>query len=378
MPIPIHSGSVIFHAVDSSNNLGERLYLQMHQKEGNFVYSPYTISTLLAISYFSASNETKRALEKNLQFSDNQNITLTQFARLLKQIKDPRISTSSSIWLQSNAIKNKTEEVVNRFFGPIFHNVDFNKNLRAIAEEINKLSSAATGGKLTQFIQESNLSPDLKMLLTDLFFLKAAWRTPFPQENTKEEIFQMDAIKSKNVKMMHVSSEFAYSSSDRFFLIEVPLAIPKGIRKEISFYLLLPKIPEWMLTIEEEFNVKTILQAARGVQKTMMELSIPLFDISELISLKEPLEQIGLNDLFLNAANFTKILPKGGISKFFHVSPLNVTESGIEANELSTKALPIKKKSKDTIQFIFNRPFLFFAIDKGTGAILLMGRISEP
>lgn len=350
----------------------------MHQKEGNFVYSPFTISTLLAISYFSSSNETKRALEDNLQFSDNQNITLTQFARLLKQVKDPRISTSSSIWLQSNAIKNKTEEVVNKFFGPIFHNVNFNRNLGAVVEEINKLSSTATGGKLTQFIQDSNLSPDLKMLLTDLFFLKAAWRTPFYQENTREEIFHMDAIKSKNVKMMHAVGEFAYSSSDRFFLIEVPLAIPKGGRKEISLYLLLPKIPEWMLTVEEEFNVKTILQAARGMQKNVIELSIPVFDISELIALREPLEEIGLNDLFLETANFTKILPKGGISKFFHVSPFSVSEAGIETSELPAKSMPIKKKSKDTIQFIFNRPFLFFVIDKGTGTILLMGRISEP
>lgn len=372
------SGQNMFNAVNSSNKLGEMLYKPLHQKQGNFAFSPFAISSLLSITYFTASNETKMAIEKALQFSDNPNIALMQFARLLKQIQDPRMNISNSIWLQGSAIKNRTEDVVNNSFGLIFRKVDFNKNSPSIVQGINRMAAIATKGKVMSLLEESNLSADMRLLLIDLFYLKGEWQVPFQPNETHEGNFQIDPIKAKPVKMMQAVGEFAYSSSDRFFLLELPLAQPKGIRKEISFYLLLPKQAEWMLSIEENFNVGEILQAARGVQKNIIALSLPMFDISELLSLREPLDEIGLKAIFLNSANFSKIIKEGGVDKFFHASPLSLNEYGVEGPDAPVKQPKKAVKFEENVEFTFDRPFLFFAIDKTTGIILLIGRISEP
>lgn len=372
--------NVVFNAVNSTNLLGEKLYLQLHQKEGNLIFSPFGIANLLAAAYYASSDATKKSFEDSLQYSDNENVTLIQFARLLKQVQDPRFILGSSVWLQSNAFKNKTEEIVRKYFGQVFYNVNFQKNTNLALDEINKWASAISEGKVPKILQESNLDPNFDILLISLFYLRGIWRTPFIKEETKEELFQIDPLKSKKVPMMHVVGEFGYSSNDRFFLIELPLAVPKGLRREISFYFLHPKVPEWMLSIEENFNIKTILQAARGMQKNNMSINLPIFDLSELISLKEPLEEIGLKAPFEVGANFSKVTKKApvGINKFFHVAPFSINESGVEAADSPVKTVHPHKLPKNLIQFSFNRPFLFFAIDKGTGVVLLMGRVSEP
>lgn len=375
--LPCHAELTFFNAVSNSNQFGERLFHQLRRNEGNFAYSPYSISLLLNLIYFSSSKETKITLQENLDYSDNQNITLLQFARILRQTKDPRITVGTSIWLQPKINRHKVSPYIDRYYGDIFHYVNFKDGEKVVAD-MNNWSSKITENTLPLLVQESNIKPDLRFLPVSLLFLKSNWKIPFPQEATNEEDFYFESQNSKKVKMMRVIDNYFYSESENFFLVEIPFENPKMVRKEISLYILQSKNPEEQVAVEEELSIREVLRTAGRSRRVFMDLSLPIFNITELLSLDYAFNSLGIGEMFQSSANFSKIEMDRGLDKFLHVAPISINEFGQQTSFSSLKKPYKPREDKNIMKIQFNRPFLFFVVDKNLNLILLIGRLFEP
>ena len=111
-----------------------------------------------------------------------------------------------------------------------------------------------------------------------------------------------------------------------------------------------------------------------------MTLSLPKFDISSSLKLKEPLEKLGITDIFDETkADLTGISPRPSLylSKVVHKTFLEVDENGTQAVAASG-VVGMEKSSPSWETFNANRPFLFFIRHNKTQTILFYGRVCSP
>jgi serpin B len=104
---------------------------------------------------------------------------------------------------------------------------------------------------------------------------------------------------------------------------------------------------------------------------------MPKFTFSYEVSLKDVLSAMGMEVAFTDGADFTGILPGGGllITGVKHKTFIEVNEEGTEAAAVTSVEVGVTSIGN----FIsFNKPFLFAIAEKSTGTILFVGRMMKP
>lgn len=103
---------------------------------------------------------------------------------------------------------------------------------------------------------------------------------------------------------------------------------------------------------------------------------LPKFKISTQLKMIDILKQIGIHDLFDDAANLSGISPSDlFVSNVIQHTNIEIDENGTEAS--SATIIDIANKGGQTI-FEANKPFAFFVIEKQTQTLLFMGKVYSP
>ena len=110
---------------------------------------------------------------------------------------------------------------------------------------------------------------------------------------------------------------------------------------------------------------------------------LPRFEAKTSYDLEGTLGAMGVTDAFdKNLANLTGIgeTKKGRlyVYKASHDAYVGVDEKGTEAAAVTTVIVEIEEARPSPVDFVADRPFLFVIHDGETGAILFMGRLSDP
>ncbi len=113
-----------------------------------------------------------------------------------------------------------------------------------------------------------------------------------------------------------------------------------------------------------------------------VDVFLPRFKLEQAFVLNGHLAALGMPDAFSEArADFSGMRPDGRkdlrISKVVHKAFVDVNEEGTEAAAATAVIMETKSISMGPV-FRADRPFIFLIRDVRTGAILFMGRVSDP
>merc|ERR1719402_295074 len=157
-------------------------------------------------------------------------------------------------------------------------------------------------------------------------------------------------------------------------------------------------MPETIITTEEEdeefreiikANIGTIRQ---NMTKTLTEIIMPKFKIDYKESIVEPLQNLGIKDVFTSAADLTPMLGSGHfaqVSDVNHAVSFNVDEKGVEGAAVTSVQISARTFHQPLFMLI-NKPFYFVVSnrcrypDAGGSACdfgnvpLFMGRVVNP
>ncbi len=100
--------------VRENNSFALDLYQQLRNEEGNLFFSPFSISTALAITYAGARNETAAEMAQVLHFSQEGEQLHKNFATILSDVQTEcgeQVSIANRLWAQKGI--NFQEEFVN-------------------------------------------------------------------------------------------------------------------------------------------------------------------------------------------------------------------------------------------------------------------------
>ena len=148
----------------------------------------------------------------------------------------------------------------------------------------------------------------------------------------------------------------------------------------------------WFILPDEDVNVDTLLTDADVLsfitsnnqwsnQKTVnINLSIPKFDVSSGLDLKEGLKNLGVTDCFdIEKSDFSPLQDEQGcITEATHAARVAIDEKGVIAAAFTSMmeaggAMP----NADEVDFVADRPFIF-VITGFDGLPLFIGIVNQP
>lgn len=369
----------------ANNQFTFDLFKQVFKEDTNIIFSPYSISSTMAMTYGGAQGKTKKEFEQVFHFPDSLKthqgyyFLNGNFENLNKQ-EGLKIKIANGIWKKENfGFKETFISITNNYYNGSVYSL-------TSAEKINDWTKKKTSGKITKLLDESDLV-NVKMVLTNAVYFKGGWDNPFKKSETTQDSFIVNKNKKIAVDMMHKTDQFNYYNDQYMQIIELPYK-----NKNASMIIVLPKertfsFSQVIENIDATFiknltyNSKEAFyfQQKYSFQPNLINLSLPKFSCNSSLELKTVLSNMGMPSAFdIDHANFKGITHEDlCISKVIHKAFIEVNEKGSEA-AAATSVTMVTREIKKPIEVNINRPFLFFIKDSKTNTILFIGAIQNP
>jgi len=360
------------------------LYEALRGREGNLFFSPFSLSTALAMTYAGARGRTAVEMAGTLRFMIGQPELHGAFAALVQRLQGGgerrayQLAIANTLWGQTGyGFLPSFVELTQRYYGAGLREVDFAHATEAARSAINTWVEQQTQGRITNLLAPGVLGPLTRLVLTNAIYFKGDWEEPFSRNATRREPFLTSAGGQVTVPMMRRTGWMKYLEADLFQALELPYA-----GGDLSMLVFLPREAGGLPAFEQTLTDSSLAGWLAKLGWEEVETHLPRFKLTEELLLNEVLSGMGMPLAFDSArADFSGM--DGGdelyISAVVHKAFVEVNEEGTEAAAatgvaLAGRAMPVQRPPV----FRADRPFVFLIRDTRSGSILFMGRVTDP
>ncbi len=377
--------------VKGNTGFALRLYDAVRNRsDGNFFYSPYSISLALAMTYAGARGDTEQQMSQALGFSLAQENLHPAFNALDKALASGQrteegdegspftLNIANSIWGQHGfEFLDEFLDTLAENYGAGMHLVDFARpeNARGL---INDWVAEHTEDRIQGLIPEGAISTLTRLVLTNAIHFNASWLQPFEAAQTTDGMFIRLDGSEVATPLMQQSVRTDYSEGDGYQAIKLQYV---GYR--LFMIIVLPENDRFQ-AFENDFDVAKWTEIVSGFGDTRVALTMPRFEFDSAIGLSEILKRLGMELAFVppagsSGADFSGMNGNRDlyIKDVLHKAFVSVDERGTEA-AASTAVLWEISSMPGSATMTVNRPFVFLIRDEASGTILFMGRVLAP
>jgi serpin B len=368
------------------------MYHRVAPAEGNMVFSPYSISIALAMTYAGSRGATEQAMASTMHFTLSQQALHPAFNSLDLALASRganaagregagfKLSIVNALWAQAGyPFQTDYLNSVGLNYGAGIRLVDFVQLPEVCRDTINGWVESETQGKIVDLLAPGTITSSTRMVLTNAIYFDAAWASKFTKEVTRDRPFTTASSAVISVPTMHQEGAFAYYRGTSF----AALALPYD-GNELDMVIVLPDSGGFA-SVAQEFSAQGLAAVTAGLQPQQVSLSLPKFTFTAAsLSLADVLKAMGMTVAFTGAADFSGMVvpPEAvAISDVIHKAFVAVDEAGTTA-AAATAVIMVRTVSivvtPPPVPFVVDRPFLFFIRDVATGSILFMGQITDP
>lgn len=353
----------------------------------NLFFSPYSISTALAMTYIGARGETAVEMARVLHFSLGQNQLHPAFSQLMTTIEtapssDYQILSANRLWGQDGAFfEPQFLGQLQQYYGGEVETLDFINQTEICRQTINDWVEERTQDKIQDPIAPNKLTSLTRFVLTNAIYFQGNWLAVFDPERTRDATFTTASGEQANVSMMYQREYFEYAEVEGLQILELPY---RG--DALSMVVLLPDAVGGLAALERRFtpdNLQQWLSAltlpVEGPELMQIQLWLPKFRVTSEFDLTKVLSMMGMPSAFGERSDFSGI--NGGrdlfISDVIHKAVVEVSEIGTEA-AAATAIGGVTRGVPPSIEFRADRPFVFLIRHRHSGSILFLGRVANP
>ncbi|MEA3449303.1 MAG: serpin family protein [Bacteroidota bacterium] len=365
-------------AVEGNNAFCFDLMEAGYEPSENMVFSPFSISTALAMTYDGTAWRTKWDMAKTMHFPfsrQKNHESWTQILDYFKQLKTPVFQLANAVWAQENYYF--TEEFMEglKDFDARVEYVDFRNTVKReeARRRINQWVEAKTERKIRQLIRKRNVNDLTRMILVNAIYFNADWQTQFDPEKTRKNDFHTPDGEIET-DFMTMKSDILHAEKENFRAIQLPY------RDELaSMYILLPAKDKKPADIVTWLNNDQFNSLCDDFKETKIMLALPRFKVEERYEMKKTLKKMGMVAPFSNYANFSNMNGEKNlvIDDVIHQAVVEVDEEGTEA-AAATAVVIREKTAKRPLEFIVDKPFIFIIKEHKQGNILFAGIVNNP
>ncbi|MEO5730813.1 MAG: serpin family protein [Byssovorax sp.] len=374
----------------SNNALAFDLYGKTRTQAGNLALSPISISTALTMTWGGARGETAAQMKKVLHAEGEADKAMDVSGKLVASFGNE--GSKVTLRVANRLFGEKTYAFEQAYldrtkaaFGAPLEGLDFKRAADASRTHINDWVAKQTQDRIKDLIPKGALDADTRLVLTNAIYFLGDWMEPFKKEATRPAPFQVTATAAKDVPTMSQTASFRFAATDGVKLLEMPY---QG--GEVAMLFVLPDAPAGLEAVEKRLSPEALDRWIGAMAFDRVNVALPKFEINPAasLSLGATLQALGMPLAFdRGKADFTGIANPPSpadrlfISQVFHKAFVKLDEKGTEAAAATAVVMAragSAAPSKPPAEFKADHPFLFVLRHVKSGAILFMGRVSDP
>jgi serpin B len=355
--------------------------------DGNLVFSPYSISLALAMTYAGARGQTESQMASALHFDLPQSQLHPAFNALdlaLAQQGEPASKDQTPLQLRiANAVwAEQTFPFLQDFldtlalnYGAGIHQADFINNYEPVRKEINAWVEDQTEDKIKDLLAAGTIKPVTRMVLVNAIYFKADWLHQFEKESTADQPFHLLDGSTVTVPLMSQDAFAPYAQGDGWQAIDFPYAGDTA-----AMTIIVPDEGNFE-TFDASFDSAMLDSVLSNMEPTSLIFALPKFSFTRDFGLTGQLSALGMSEAFDPLlADFSGMTgkPELYISDVIHKAFIAVDEKGAEAAAATAVIMELASAPMFEVTLIVDRPFLFLIRDTVSGQILFMGRVVNP
>jgi serpin B len=372
-------------AVAAINGLGADLYRQVTAKDGehgNVILSPYSIEAALAMTRNGAVGETRSQMDKVLRAGagDELDKALSALDQELARRAghkgnearngDVALAPANTLFGQSGLpFEQIFLDTLAKYYGAGMNLVDYEKAAEAARLEINRWAAERTNGKIIDLLPEHSVDYLTRLVLVNAIYFKAPWAQAFAGVGDKP-FFTANGT-TVSAPAMETGKISDYREGPGWKSVDIPY-----IGNELSMLVI---VPDDLAAFESSFDGDTIGSITAVPKESLAQLQMPKFSFRSQMQLSSELSTLGMEQAFTLAADFSGMTKATQlhIDDVYHQAFIAVDEQGTEASA-ATAVVAVEMAGSCCQSFTVDKPFVFAIRDVTTGAVLFLGRVTDP
>jgi len=353
------------------------LYGQLATRKGNLAIAPTSTATVLGMVAAGAKGATEQQLVDALRVplpADRLHAAIGGLVRTLATRSGAGVTLREvdQAWVQQGLqlLGDFTRTLTRDYAAPLA-SIDFANTQRA-ADTINRWVSEKTDAKIPKLV-----SPDVldaaELVLTDAVYLDAKWEHGFDPKLTKDEPFHLAGGSTVAVPTMHQTEHLGAAAGSGWTAVAIPY---RGYSLELDVI-----VPDDLARFEHDFGRARLAQIVAGMKPANVALTLPKFEFrAHFDNLKDPLATLGVRDAFdPDRADFSGMTGRRDLflSSVVHAAFVHVDEQGTVAAG-ATGGIMEPTSAEVVLPVRVDKPFVFVVRDKATGAVVFLGRVTDP
>lgn len=371
--------------VEGNNAFALDLFRELKNNGGNIFFSPYSISTALAMTYAGARGNTAKQMADVLHFTLDPQELHPAFAGVetgLNAVQGKgniRLSVANALWpMKGYPFRGQYLALVKKHYGVTITPLDYQRAVEAARKTINRWVEEKTQNKIENLIRPGVLNALTRLVLTNAIYFKGDWASRFKEELTKDDKFFLPSGKTVRAPMMNQEHKFGYAEFQSLQVLELPY-----IGNDLSMLVFLPKKKDGLGQLEKQLTVDKLKRWTAALGQRKVKVFLPKFKMTSQFRLDETLADMGMGDAFDSSrADFSGMDGRPNwlfIGAVIHKAFVDVNEEGTEAAAATAVVMRIKMAAPVPVPtFRADHPFLFLIRENATGSILFLGRVVDP
>ncbi|MDD4253480.1 MAG: serpin family protein, partial [Methanoculleus horonobensis] len=304
----------------------------------NIFFSPYSISSVLAITYEGARGTTADEIRSVLHLPENETPPREGYAGLDAALnhgdQNYTLRTANALWAEETyPFLPEYVDTAARRYGANVTNLDFVNDSEASRQTINRWVEEKTEDKIRDLLPAGSIDPLTRLVITNAIYFKGTWIKQFDPAETTEEEFRVATGETVRVQMMHRTDEdavYGYAETETLQVLKMPYAHTDGT--ELSMLVLLPR-EDNLTAAEEALGAGTLAEIQDSLTDRRVRVVFPKFTLETEYSLPGTLAAMGMPTAFSDAADLSGMdgTDMLFISDVVHKAFVDVNEEGTEA-----------------------------------------------
>ena len=365
--------------VNANNQFAIELYQQINkQAENNVFFSPYSLSTAMAMLYAAAEGETKQQIQKTFHYPAPA-ILNPNSAALYNQFNKPNpnydLSTVNDLWMRQGLSPNQTYlDTVKRYYGGQVTNLDFASRPEPSRQTINKTIANHTKQMIPELLPEGSIKSSTAAVLTNAVYFKSQWAQPLGLRGSTQPFYNLNGTIT-DTNFMYSIENSNYTEDEQVQVVELPYK-----SDDLSMLIVLPKSKEAaaMQALVKNLSADQIGQWTHNMKIKAVDLQLPKFKMEQDYKMDGLLAEMGMPIAFDSRADFSLFNDEQSLAvdSIIHKAVVEVDEKGTVA-AAATSIVPVVVSANYDVEFNANRPFMFMIKDNKTDAILFLGQVNK-
>ena len=376
-PGPLPAKTEVQAAARGEEAFGLALYGQVASGKGNLAIAPSSIATVLGMVAAGAKGATREQIVDALRVQVPAAELHTAIGGLVRTLAarsggDVSLAEVDQAWVQQKlTLLDGFAGTLTRDYAAPIARIDFTDTNKA-ATTINAWVSPRTHGKIPTLITPDALD-QAELVLTDAVYLDAKWEHGFDPKLTNDQPFRLTDGSSVSVPTMHRTAELGMARGDGWTAVALPY---KSNVLEMDIV-----VPDDLAQFEKSLDAATFDRIVSSMKSAGVALDLPKFEFrARFENLKAALGRLGVRDAFdADRADFSAMTSTAQLylSSVVHEAFVHVDEQGTVA-AAATGGVMNATAAEVVTPIKVDKPFVFAVRDRATGAIVFLGRVTDP